>query len=384
MNDVIPFDPDEVGRSFGEAPPAPVAPSNGHARLEEEPPVPDKLEGLDTIAPRRRLYRLEELAQLTSAAEDYVVDGGIATRKGKVMIVGKSGIGKTTFLFDMLACLGARRPFLGRFAIDRPYRVLVIEPELTESELASHGQRLLRIFAGTPAAANVEFLLETQLRLPQDRAALRALVRDQRVNVLALDSVLEFFSGDSSDKPEQVRDLLSTFDWLLQEEADLDLVVIAHHENVAGGRAGGSWKWDAWPSTILRLEKVPGIATDRMVVFDKIRAPGFALPEKLQVRLSDHGYLQLAEEKLPEGRTDVIVQLLREAGGQLRRAELVERVATRTGKRERAAIGYVAQAKTEGAIAVHQVGREAVYRLADETAAAARVLHSSAQEATSA
>lgn len=355
---VIEFDPDAVARSYG-----------------EEPPVPD--------APRstRRIYRLEELAHLTSAAEDYVIGNGILTRKGKLMVVGKAGIGKTTFLDHMVACLAAQRTFLGRFAIDRPYRVLVVQPELTESELASHGQALIAVFRNTPALSNLTFVLETQMRLPRDRDALRALIREHRIEIVALDSLLEFFEGESSTQPEDVRDLLGTFDWLLAEEPQLAGVIVQHHENVAGGRGGGSWKFDAWPSTILRLEKVPGVATDRMVCFEKIRAPGFSNAEKMQITLShEHGYLQLAgEARLPEGRTELVVQLLREAGCQLRRQDLVERVATRAGVKDRAAIGYIAQAKQEGIIAVHQVGREAVYRLADQMAAAAHVLHQPAQ-----
>lgn len=319
----------------------------------------------DAAHPSRRLYRLEELANLTSAAEDYVIGGGLLTRKGKVMVVGKSGIGKTTFLDHLVACAAAGRSFLGRFAVDRPYRVLVVQPELTESELASHGQALIPIFANTRALANLTFVLETQMRLPRDRAELRALIREYRIELVAIDSLLEFFEGESSTQPEDVRDLLSTFDWLLAEEPELAGVIVQHHENVAGGRGGGSWKFDAWPSTILRLERVPGVVTDRMVVFEKIRAPGFTNPEKLQIRLDpEHGYLQLSgEAHLPEGRTELVVQLIREAGGQIGRRDLIARVCERTHLKERQAISHVAQAKQEGAIAVFKDGREAVYRL---------------------
>jgi hypothetical protein len=336
------FDPDEAARANGEEPP-PDAPQ---------------------IA--RRLYRLAELANITSAAEDYVIGGGLLTRKAKLLLYAPAGKGKTTLADHLLACLASGKPFLGRFPIDRPYRVLMVQAELGEAELASHGQALLLAFGTTPATNNLLFLLDTQMRLPRMRENLRALIREERIEILALDPILEFFDGESSDKAEQVAKLLSTIDWLLEEEADLAGAIVVHHQNVAGNRTSGSWKFEAWPSTILRLEPVPGVETDRMLVFEKIRAPGFHLPEKMQIRLGDAGYLPIAgEAKLPEGKTDVVVQLIREAGGQLRREDLVERVGTRAHVKGRQAVSYIAQAKQEGAIAVFRLGHEAVYRLSE-------------------
>lgn len=338
------FDPDEVGLANGEQPPNAV--------------------GADR--PTRRLYKLAELANLTSAAEDYVIGGGLLTRMAKLLLYAPAGKGKTTLADHLLACLASGKPFLGRFPIDRPYRVLMVQAELGEAELASHGQALLLAFGGTSATINLEFLLDTQMRLPRMRDELRALIREHRIEIIALDPILEFFDGESSDKAEQVGKLLHTIDWLLEEEPDLAAAIVVHHQNVAGSRTSGSWKFEAWPSTILRLEPVPGVVTDRMLVFEKVRAPGFTLPEKMQIRLGEAGYLPIAgEATIPEGKTDLVVLLLREAGGQLRREELVERVSSRAHVRNRAAIGYIAQAKQERAIDVFRVGHEAIYQVVE-------------------
>jgi hypothetical protein len=387
--DGLPFDADRVGRENGELPPSPGVRVGDCAAADRVPHEPEPIDAdaapLPDVAAavgERRVYRLADLANITSAREDYVVGGGIGTRGGKVLIHAQAGKGKTTFTDHLVAALAAGRNFLGRFPIDRPYRVGVLQAELVESELASHGQALLEAFRGTDAAENLEFVLDTQLRLPRHRDEVRAMVRARRWEVVCFDPALEFFEGESSDKAEQVGRMLTAIDWLIQEES-LALAILVHHQNVSGGRTSGSWKFEGWPSTILRLEPVPGVPSDRMLAFEKIRAPGFTLPEKMQIRLGEAGYFPIAgEAKLPEGRTALVAQLLREAGGQLRRQELVERVATRAHVKDRAAIGHIAQAKQEGAIAVHQVGREAVYRLADELAVAAQVMLPSARVQT--
>jgi AAA domain len=342
---VVEFDPDAYARAQGEEPPPDVA------------------------RPARRIYRLSELANLKSAAEDAVIAGGIMTRGGKVMVHAGSGVGKTTLLDHMLAALASGCPFLGRFRVDRPRRVLGIQGELAESELASHGQALLATFDGTPAAEGLTFWLETQLRLPSGYAELRAVVRDVGAEIVAIDPFLEFFEGESSDKPEQVGKLFAALDQLMRDEPTVEGIVVSHHSNVTQQRTAGSWKFEGWPSTILRLEKVPGVPTDRMLCFEKIRAPGFGLPEKLQIRLSDAGYLPIAEDEPSRTAGELtVVMVLREAGGQLRRQELVERVQRRGSVKLRAAVGYIGKAKQAGLIEATQDGREVIYRVTEEAA----------------
>ncbi|MDP9245982.1 MAG: hypothetical protein M3O64_04945, partial [Chloroflexota bacterium] len=107
---------------------------------------------------------------------------------------------------------------------------------------------------------------------------------------------------------------------------------------------------------------------DRMLAFEKIRAPGFGLPEKVQIRLSDAGYLPIAaEEPSKSAGETTVVMVLREAGGQLRRQELIERIQHRGNVKLRAAVGYVGKAKQSGLIEAVQDGREVTYRVAEAT-----------------
>ncbi len=336
-----PFDADNVAEEHGEEPPPDVA------------------------RPSQRIFRLADLATMKTAAEDAVIAGGVMTRKGKVLVIAPSGAGKTTLLHHMAASLASGRAFLGRFRIDRPYRVLDVTAELTDAELASHGQNLLGVFEGTPAPENLVFWAETGLRLPRCYSDLREVVHDVRAEVVIFDPFMEFFEGESSDKPEQVGKVFAAID-RLQVDESLAGTAVAHHMRVDGTRSAGSWKFEGWPSTILELERVPGVPTDRMLRFRKLRAPGFGQPPDIQIRLSDAGYLPLvADEPSRTAGEIVVVTVLREAGGQLRRQDLIAHIQSRANVKSRAAIGYIGKAKQAGLIDDHPDGREVIYRVSE-------------------
>jgi AAA domain len=335
------FDADSVAREYGEEPPA-DAPS---------------------AHPARELHRLEDLAHFPSAAEDGVLGGGLITRGGKLLLTASAGAGKTTFVDHLAGALASGRPFLGKFRVDRPYRVLDISAEMTRPEAASHALALLSLFESTPAVTNLVFWLETGLRLPRCYAELREVTHQVGAEIVIFDPFMEFFEGESSDKPEHVQKVFAAVDQLQREE-NLAGTVIVHHMGVAGVRSAGSWKFDGWPSTILELQKVPGVPTDRMLAFKKIRAPGFGHHADLQIRLSDAGYLPVAYEEPTSSVGElVVVQALREAGGQLRRQELIDHVKNRANVRVRAAVGYIGKAKQSGLIDVFPDGREVIYRV---------------------
>jgi predicted ATP-dependent serine protease len=324
----------------------------------------------------RRTFTLAETANLTSAAEDYMIGGGILTRGGKLLLYASSGLGKTTLMDHLTASLAAGTPFLGRFAVDRPYRVMFVQGELSEPELASHGQALLEHFGETPAIENLMFCLDTQLKLPSGQQELEDLVRSRNAEVVVLDPFICFFEGESTDKDIQVSQLTSTLDRLLEDETlGVQAVAVVHHSNVTKARTAGSYKFEAWPSTILRLEDAPGIKGSRYVKFEKIRAPGFEVPEKLRIELGDEGYLAVdgREDRLESAGLILLLDLLDEAGGQLTRAEIIERMRTRRKVTSRSVGNYLGEGRERGLLNRFSDGREAVYRLAsvDRAAAAA-------------
>jgi energy-coupling factor transporter ATP-binding protein EcfA2 len=330
---------------------------------------------------RRRIFRLRETINLTSAAEDYVIGSGLLTRGGKLLLYAKSGMGKTTLMDHLAAALASGQPFLGRFAVDRPYRVLMVQGEISEPELATHGQDLLTTYADTAAADNLVFWLDTQLKLPSEEDQLIEVVREYGSEIVILDPFINFFEGESTDKDVQVARLTSTLDRLLENPSlDVQAVAVIHHANVTSLRTAGSYKFEAWPSTILKLEQVAGVPTDRYLCFEKIRAPGSDLREKMQIRLGDEGYVpvDIDERAMQPVGVTLVLNLLREAGGQLSRQEVIARMMARANVSARSVTTYLGQGLELGLITSHKVGKETIYRLADldpaTAAAAAAVL----------
>ncbi len=307
------------------------------------------------------VWTVGELADRPSADEEYIVGEGVLTRGGKLLIYAKSGAGKTTLVDHLGGALATGRPFLGRYAIDRPRRVLVVQGELSVPEMASHAQQLIGAGFGTD---NLLFARMTDLKLPGGEQRLRALVQEHRIEILALDPWYRLFSGDSSDKAEQVGVVFDVCDRLL-EQGLIEAVILVHHANVTGLRTAGSWMFEGWPSTILRLEKVAGVTDQRILVFEKIRAPSSSLlDERLRIRLGEAGYLPVIPDQPQQSAGATLARIIvAESGGQLHRKPLIERLMARAGCRPRAANKYLGQAVQTGELHSERDGMEVLYRL---------------------
>ncbi len=310
------------------------------------------------------VWTVGQLAAMPSAEEEGIVADGILTRGGKLLLYARTGAGKTTGLDFLAGSLATGRPFLGRYAIDRPRRVLIVQGELSIPEMSSHAQQL--VAAGFDDD-RLMFTRMIDLRLPKGEAALRALIVDQGAEIIALDPWYRLFSGESSDKPEQVGVVFDVCDRLL-EDGLVEAVIVVHHANVTGLRTAGSWMFEGWPSTILRLEMVPGVPTHRLLTFEKIRAPSSSLlGERLTIALGDDGYLPVVTAERPtQAGVTLALLTVREAGGQLHRQELIERLMVRATCKQRAANKYLGQAVQSGVLRRVPDGAQTVYQVVAE------------------
>lgn len=259
-----------------------------------------------------RIFTLADLRALPPASAACIVGGGILTVGGKLLLYGRAGLGKTTLILELAACLASGEPFLGRFPIDRPRRVTVVQLELSQPELAAHGRAIDARFTNDLVDRNLRFVSAPRLKLPRMAAELRSIVRDAEAEILIFDPFIKLFGGDSTDKPEQVQAVFDEFDALLSA-GDIAAVGIVHHQNVLGGRTAGSWEFEAWPSTVLKLS---GSGTARRLLSGKIRFPGFpTISLGLRWSLAD-GYEADERASSPsEGDDDRILRIIREEGG---------------------------------------------------------------------
>lgn len=143
--------------------------------------------------------------------------------------------------------------------------------------------------------------------------------------------------------------------------------VVVHHANVTGLRTAGSWVFEGWPSTILRLEKIAG-TTHRKLTFEKIRAPSSTLDgREVRIALGELGYLLVeADEPTATAGSIMAVHIVREAGGQLHRKALLDRLQVRANCKVRAANKYLGDAVQEHLLVSIRDGNSVLYQLTPE------------------
>ena len=310
------------------------------------------------------LYTLGETRGMRRAAEEFIVDGGILTKGGKLLLYAGHGVGKTTMLDHLAACLAAGQPYLGRFSVDRARRVLFVQAELSAPELASHGQDLLDNFDATGAVDGLVFWLQTQMKLPRDLDLLMATIRATAAEILILDPFIRFFNGQNTVQPEEVNALFEAVDKVLQDPAlGVEAAIVTHHMNVAQARTAGAWAFEAWPATIVRLDRVKGRQDCRSLTFEKVRSPDSDLYGRmLVIRLGDDGYLvdsAALDNIRPDARgVACLTDFLRASGGEAWRKDAVAHLKTVLGVHERQTTNIIGSAVGSGLVLSTKVGRE--------------------------
>jgi hypothetical protein len=372
-------DADEVGRAHMERIAAGLRALNVAVRTVEWPDAQPHEDAADYVAkgldpwdlidalppfeppkPEVETWTVRQLADMPSAEEEYIISNGILTKGGKMLIYAGSGAGKTTLLDFIVGPLACGKPFLGKYVVDRPRRTLVIQGELSKAEMSSHAQMLIE--SGFESD-DLIFARMTDLKLPQGQDRLLRLLEQEHAEVLALDPWYRLFAGESSDKAEQVGALFDVCDHIL-EQGQVEATIVVHHANASGMRTSGSWVFEGWPSTILRLEAVAGVEAQRLLVFEKIRAPSSDLMGKrVQIILDEHGYLPVDKSwEPPQAGPELARIIVTTGGGQMARKELLNRLMAQGDCKLRLANQWLGEAVQGGLLGKMPHGAEMIYQ----------------------
>ncbi|MFO0901089.1 MAG: DnaB-like helicase N-terminal domain-containing protein [Pirellulales bacterium] len=171
---------------------------NGHAPAE----LLDKLtRGIDRLGERATAKRFEVITstelETGNYQLEYLVDGVLA--KGQhAMLAGMYKVLKTTIAIDLAIALAACGMFLGFFRVLRPARVLFMSAESGLATIQETARRICRK-AGLRLEELDGLLWSTDLPRPHkagDMAALRTLLKRERVDVLLLDPAYLMLPGD--------------------------------------------------------------------------------------------------------------------------------------------------------------------------------------------
>lgn len=197
----------------------------------------------------------------------FVVAGGILSKGGRLLISGAPKVGKSIFVENLALSISAGIPFLRMFGIDdeKPYRVLLLDRELSERSLYDRLQALVKDRPGYQAAVDNLLIDQTtlfKLDQPGAKETLLGMIRANNVDVIIFDTAYKFFSGDI----ESAKNVSKAFDTLDQviAETGVSVVLTHHHRKKPGDRNGkveapdpdsvaGSFLWTGWPNATVLI-----------------------------------------------------------------------------------------------------------------------------------
>ena len=194
----------------------------------------------------------------------FLVEQGILPQGGRLLIAGRPKVGKSIFAENLALSLCSGLKFLGRYKVDHPTRVLLLDRELSKRSLYDRIMALMTYRPGYRAAAeNLCIDHDHLLKWDQPGAydKLCELVTQNGAEVIIFDTAYKFLTGDM----EKSGRMAAAFDVLdrLIHETGVSIVITHHHRKGAADSKGkdiadsesvaGSFLWTGWPNATVLL-----------------------------------------------------------------------------------------------------------------------------------
>lgn len=292
-----------------------------------------------------------ELLRREYAEPPAIVSGGILPRQALAILGGPPKVGKSSLSLNLALRRALGLPWLG--SPTAAGRVLVLQAEIPERELQARLRLMCQDLGGELPERRLFLATYRGLKLDQMEGlkAGRRLVEEVRADLLILDPLARFYSGDENSAREVGR-LIGGLDELIQGLGVA--VLLVHHTakpSATDPREGG-----------LRLRGSSALfgAADTVMVLDKAEGGLFKLgfelrhgkePEPMLLARSDRFWFT------PSGPPEdllAVAALVRKTG--LRYSQLVQAVEASEGVSQRTAARLVARAKDAGVIALRGGG----------------------------
>ena len=244
---------------------------------------------------------MADIGKRTLTKERYLVDQLLSVG-GNLLLHGTAGSGKSTLVLHLAASLATGTPFLDTYAVPRPQKVMVLQAEMSLYDLKDHFDAIRTIYPslGRKRRQNLVTSEGAAFREARSPERLADLLRELGIEVLVIDPFSSYFTGKSLDDALEVRTALDRLSELADVVESLKAVVVVHHSPkawIANGRSvqpatpAGSYGFEAWPSTLMRLEAPARESHNRTLVVVKSRAPRLRQNASLEISLTDDGYV---------------------------------------------------------------------------------------------
>lgn len=218
-----------------------------------------------------KVKSLAEIIENPPEEANFLIEEGILSVGGRLLIAGKPKVGKSLFVNNLALSLSSGLPFLRNgafkgFAVDHPTRTLLLDRELSKHSLF---KRLTQFTHDIPAfqAAHENLLIDHDhlIRLDQPNAydTLLQLIEQNGAEVCILDTAYKFFGGDVESSSSLMKGF-NVLDKLIHETGCA--FVLTHHNKKGQGGNGkqntdladpdnvvGSFLWTGWPNATILL-----------------------------------------------------------------------------------------------------------------------------------
>lgn len=212
------------------------------------------------------IFTLSEFLEAEFTGAKYLV-GDLWPAGGRVVFTAYQKAGKSTTTHNLVAALADGKPFLGEFAIERPYKVALLDAELPLQTLQEwlrdqrieNGENVLPIsLRGREAAFNVMDAAT--------RARWAETLRGLGVEVLVLDCLSPMLTAMGLDEDGAARPFLDALG-VLCEEAGIGNLLVVHHMGHGPKRARGDSRIQDWPDANWKQRRVNDSQDDSPRVF---------------------------------------------------------------------------------------------------------------------
>jgi hypothetical protein len=263
------------------------------ADLAQQPRAP-----LGTVRP----VEFHALLAKTYTETAGIIGGGIVPREGLGVLGGPPKRGKSLLAMQQALARAGATPWLG-FSTTRGV-TLVLQAEIPERELQTRA-RIMQTAAPAVPPGQIHFVTHRGLRLDRrgDLRSVRTLIETLKPDLLQIDPLARFYSGEENSTKEMSR-LVSSLDELIQEYGVA--IQLVHHTakpSTDDPRAGGFR---------LRGSTALFAAADSVLILDKTSDGLFRLtfelrhgaePEPMLLRRTDALWLE------PSGPPEKLLQV---------------------------------------------------------------------------
>lgn len=188
-----------------------------------------QLEALDAVT-----FISQELERKES-----VIEGGILPQNSIAIVGGISKQGKSIFVLNMGIQMATAKPFL-QFNIPEPQKVIYLQAEISEQSMQNRLRKMLMSIDYDIDPKMLFIVNQKGLKItnPRDLRLIDELIKRHQANVLILDPLYKFNTGDEN----KVNDMTRFFDNLdrLITDNNISIVVVHHFGKPQEGRLGAT------------------------------------------------------------------------------------------------------------------------------------------------